>query len=1065
LPFDARAGILKVTLMFLRFSIAKKFVFAFLLISVIPLGVLGFWTLGSMREIGQRAITSTTLQLESRARESLELRAIELANRVSQSLQTCEADLLTLKMLPRSPQVYRRFSLDHRRDIWTRELVDGKPIEVHKEIPLYREISFIGPNGFERVRILGDEIQDTSELRDVSKPENTTYKSERYFGEALKLKSGEIYVSHVTGWYSPQSQQRPQNAGDAEDGSKYDGVVRLATPCIAEGGRFEGMVLLSLDHRHLMELTLHILPTDERFAVYQDYASGNYAFMFDDQGWIISHPKRSDIRGVLPDGSGFDPGGESYTRDRLLAGQVPFNLDYASFINPNYPQIAHEVRAGHSGVTETFNVGGTSRIMAYAPIFYSRPPYDRHGIFGGMTLGVETAKFEEPALHTGARIDEMVDQTKRNGLLILLGAALVAVILAVTFSRTLTRPILYLAGKAREIAAGHIPDDVTVRTGDELEVLATNFADMAREIQEHQESLEQSLAELAQSKREVEQHSRQVEKQFRVLNNVYYLSQYLSTVYDRDQVLETVLKTSVEGLGFDRAILYLYDERSRRLVCHKTFGFSAEDSLRAMAASYDVDRHDCIPTRVFNRSETIFVKDIHSEEQATSLDLKISEVGQTDFFVFTPIKSHGRIIGILGADTKIKRREIKDIDVESLEILANDAARAIERSDLYSHLIEERNFVESIVTHITNGIITLDAAGKITWFNPYSEAVFGLNRDAALGKDYREVFAGLPSWVDTIEQYLTPPESGQSSIEYRCVFGDGKEKVLEVHFSTISQERQAENVFLIIVRDITERKLMEEHLRRSDRLISLGVLAAGIAHEIRNPLTGISLLMDDLHDHLHALPKERELIQKSLQEIDRLENLINGLLDFAVPSRQIKLELRPLADVLKNTLFLVKKLCDNNNISLLVNSQDSLPEVRLDNEKLQQALLNLLMNAIQAMPEGGELRVEVKKVSAGESLVSSSAVRIAVRDSGKGIASEDIPYVFDPFFTRNKSGYGLGLAIVHSIVVEHGGQISLSSQLGQGTIFWIDLPIVQAPVSDSNSPNGTGGTDDSLIRA
>lgn len=1024
--------------MFLRFSIAKKFVFAFLLLSVIPLGISGFWTLHSIREIGLKAIKSTTDQLESRARESLELRAIELAKRVSQSLQSCEADLLTLKMLPPDPEVYRRFSLNHRREIWTGEIVDGKPQETHQEIPLYSEIAYIGADGVERVRIRDGEILGHSELRDVSRPENTTYKSENYFAEALKLKPGEIYVSHVTGWYTPR--QRQQNAENVAGGPQYNGVVRFATPCIAEDGRFEGMVLLSLDHRHLMELTLHILPTEERFVVYPDYASGNYAFMFDDEGWIISHPKRSDIRGVLPDGSGFDTNGKSYTRERLLAGQVPFNLDYASFINPNYPLIAQEVRAGHSGVTKTFNVGGTPRIMAYAPIFYNRPPYNRYGIFGGMTIGVETAKFEEPALHTGARIDEMVDQTKQSGLIILTWASLVAVLLAVTLSRTLTKPILYLAEKAKEIAAGHIPEDVAVRTGDELEVLAVNFADMAREIQEHQESLELSLTELAASKKDVEQYTRQLEKQFRVLNNVYYLSQYLSNVYDGDQVLETVLKTSVEGLGFDRAILYLYDERSRQLVCHKTFGFSPDDRLRAMAASYHVDRHDCIPTKVFHSSKTIFVRDIHSEEQATTLDLKISEVGRTDFFVFTPIRSQGNIIGVLGADTKINRRPIKDIDVESLEILANDAARALERSELYGRLLAERNFIESIVTHITNGIITLDESGKITWFNPYSEAVFDMKRDEALGKDYREVFAGQPSWVDAVERYFGT-KSGPSSIEHRSVFRDGKEKVLEVHFSTISQEREAENVFLIIVRDVTQRKLMEEHIRRSDRLVSLGVLAAGVAHEIRNPLTGISLLMDDLHDHLHDLPRERELIQRSLQEIDRLENLINGLLDFAVPSRQMKLELRPLGDVLENTLFLVKKLCKSNNVVLTSRAEESIPLLHLDPEKLQQALLNLLMNAVQAMPGGGELTIEVKNVSAEESLLSKPAVRIEVRDTGNGIAPADIPYVFDPFFSRTPSGCGLGLAIVHGIVQEHGGGISLSSQLGQGTAFWMDLPL------------------------
>jgi len=1035
--------------MFFRFSIGKKFIFAFLLLSIMPLVVLGFWTLHSMREIGDSAINSATAQLESRARDSLELRAVELAKHVSQFLQSCDADLLTLKMLPRDPDVYLRFSLDHRRDIWVRDPANGNPTGIHKEVPLYKEIAFIGADGMERVRILDDHIVEPSGLRDVSKPADTTYKSEKYFEEASKLKSNEIRVSHLTGWYAGQG-------GQSSEGRNYEGVIRFSTPCMDYQDRFEGIILLSLDHRHLMELTQHVLPTEERFGVSPDYSSGNYAFMFDDEGWIISHPKRSDIRGVLPDGSGFDTGGDSYTKDRLLLGRVPFNLDYVSFINPNYPLIAREVRALRSGVTSTFNVGGTPRIMAYAPIFYSRPPYDRYGIFGGITIGVETDKFKEPALLASLKIDEMVAKTKRNSLLILTGAALLAICLAVTLSRTLTGPILYLAGKAREIAAGHVPHDVSVRTGDELEMLAANFSDMATEIQEHRGNLERSLAELAQSKRAVEEHTRQLESQLRVLNNIYYLSQYLSTVYDRDQVLQTVLKTCVEGLGFDRAILYLYDDRSRRLVCHKTFGFSPEDEKLAMEASYDIDRHDCIPTKVFRSSKTIFVRDIRSEEQATSLDLKIAQIGQTDFFVFTPVISRGMVTGILGADTKTCRREIKEIDVESLEILANDAARAMERSDLYSHLLEERNFVESIVTHITNGIITLDAAGRITWFNPYSEAVFGMNKDEVLGKDFREVFAGLPSWVDTIEHYLAPPTGGLGSIEFRCIFHDGKEKVLEVHFSSIRQERQDKDVFLIIVHDITHRTLMEEHLRRSDRLISLGVLAAGIAHEIRNPLTGISLLMDDLHDHLHDLPAERELIQKSLQEIDRLENLINGLLDFAVPSGQIKLQLRSLEDVLQNNRFLVKKLCKDNNISLLMQSEERLPMIRLDAEKLQQALLNLLMNAVQAMPGGGELRVEVKKISAEDSLLSVPAVRIEVCDTGKGISPDDIPYVFDPFFTRNASGCGLGLAIVHSIVREHRGQISLVSQLGQGTTFWIDLPAAEDAPEDSLPTNHNG---------
>ncbi|MEW6532433.1 MAG: ATP-binding protein [Thermodesulfobacteriota bacterium] len=1033
--------------MLLRFSILKKFLLVFLLVSVIPLCALGVSTLWNLRAIGRGAVDNTIQQMEKRAKESLELRAVELADRVTQLLHSCEGDLLTLAMLPREAEVYKRFSLQHRKTIWAREGTNEHPVEVHKEIPLYREIAFIGANGMETIRIVEDRVAEPAELRDVSKPENTTYKSEKYFQETIKLKTGDIYVSHVTGWFVSRDEQLQgaRSVEEAVEGKKFEGVVRMATPCFTEAGQFEGMVIVSLDHRHLMELTLHILPTDERFVVFPSYASGNYAFMFDDDGWIIAHPKFYDIRGIYRDGSECDPEAPSYTRERLLAGEVPFNLDHVDFINPNYAFVAREVRAGRSGVISTRNVGGTPRVMAYAPIFYDRVPYNKHGIFGGMTIGVQTAKFAEPALLASAKIDDIVDQTKQNTLTILGITALAVIFLGTFLARKFTQPIMYLAGKARQIAEGHIPYYVAVQTGDELELLGRNFDDMATEIRRHRENLDKSFAALADSKKSVEGYSRQLEKQLKVLKNVHYLSQYLSTVYDRELVLQTVLKRCVEGLGYDRTVLYLYEQATRRLTCHQTFGFSPDHKARIMGTSYDIDSDDCIPTKAFRSGETIYVKDMRTDARATPTDLKIGEATETDCFVFTPIKSRDRVIGVLGADTNTTSREIRDVEIESLEIVANDAARAIERSDLYSKLVAERNFIKSIVTSMTSGIITLDENGYVTWFNPYSEAVFKIRPEDALGNHYRHVFRAFPDWIEVIDRYLNSPESVPSTLEKRSVFQDGKETVLEVHFSKINPQMPHQGTFLIFIRDVTQRKRMEEHIRRSDRLVSLGVLAAGIAHEMRNPLTGLSLLMDDVHDHLPEGSQARDLVRRSLQEIDRLENLINGLLDFAVPSRQVNLEVRPLGDVLHKTLFLLRKLCKNQKVTLTGHADESLPMLHLDADKLQQALLNLLLNAVQAMPEGGNLTVEVKEVPAPESLLSGPALRIVVSDTGIGIAPEDIPFIFDPFFTRTPSGCGLGLAIVHSIVQEHKGSVSVSSELSKGTTFWVDLPIVEEP--------------------
>jgi len=1026
-----------------RFSILKKFILAFLLLSIVPLAVLGAYTWHSTWKIGQSAIASSTMQLEKRALESIELQAINLANQVGQLLLSCEADLFTLQMLPRDADTYRRFSMNHHRTIWTRESKNNNISDSYHDIPLYREMAFIDATGHERIRVVDNRIIDGSELRDVSNPGNTEYRKERYFEETQKLQKGQIHVSHVTGWYVTQEEQL--NGADSVEtavgGKSFQGVVRFAVPCIGENNDFQGMVLLSLDHRHLMELTLHVLPTEERFVVFPSYASGNYAFMFDDEGWMVSHPKFWNIRGMLADGGQFSLTAPDYTLEHVVAGKVPFNLDHVAFINPNYPLIASEVRAGRAGVTNTFNVGGIPRVMAYAPILYKNGPYSRFGVFGGITIGVQTDKFKEPALLTSAKIDEIVLRTKQNSLMIIGITALAAILLAFVLSRKLTRPILLLSDKAKEIATGHLSDDINVSTGDELELLAQNFVRMVVEITDHRKSLELSLSELAESKMFVEQYTRELEKQVRILKSVHSLSHYLSNEFDRELVLQQVLQTCVTGLGFDRSILYLYDPPTRRLICHRTFGFSNEHEKRAKSASYDIDLHDCVPTKAFRSGETIFISDIHTDRAATPLDVKICEIGEFDFFVFTPIRSGDRMIGILGADTATSRRQINKVEIESLQIVANDAARAIERSELYRRFLAERDFIQSIFANITSGIITLDENRNITFLNPYSENVFKIQQKEALGKHYREVFDRLPSWLRVIDDFLQAREEKQS-LEHHLIFPDGKAIFLETHFSKIRQDDQSHIIDLLFLRDITARKRMEEHIRRSDRLISVGVLAAGIAHEMRNPLTGISLLLDDLHDHIEDRGENREMIQRALQEIDRLENLITGLLDFAAPSKPAQLTARPIQDVFQHLFFLIKKQCGNQNIKLFEHIEEALPQVKLDPERLLQALLNLLLNAIQAMPDGGEVRLRVNNIDAEESMLSEPAIRIEVSDTGKGILPDDIPLIFDPFFSRNPSGHGLGLAIAHSIIQEHGGRISVFSEPEKGATFRIDLPVV-----------------------
>jgi len=1039
-------------------GIFRKFLLAFLLLSLAPLCVLGFFTIEHIRQVGTRAIESTSEELERKSREAIELRAVELAHRVSVFLKDCEADLRTLQMLPRDAHVYQQFSLNHRGEIWTREGTNEAYTEVRRLIPLYKEVAFIGPDGGERIRIVGDRIVGGEELRNVTDPRNTTYGSETYFHETRGLPAGGIYVSHVTGWYVTREEQlgRASSVEEAVEGVKYEGVVRFAVACHGDDGSFQGMVMLSLDHRHLMEMTQHVLPTEERFVVFPSYSSGNYAFMFDDEGWIISHPKFWDIRGVRRDGTFFDPRSPLYNAEGIREGRLPFNLDAVAFIHPNYPFIARQVRRGLSGVTQTFNVGGNPRVMAYAPIFYDTGPYKKYGIFGGITIGVQTAKFAEPATWIERQIRELVRRTRTNFLLVVGLAMVGAVLAAYLLARAITGPLRALTAQAQKVASGERSWDLRIRTGDEVEILAREFHRMTQEVQAHRSRLERSLAELETSKAALETHSEELQRQLHVLKNLHYLSHYLGVVFDREMLLGAVLKTCVEGLGFDRSILYLYEPESQRLVCRGTFGFNPEEEARARAAGYDVRSHDCVPTRVFRHGETVFVRDITKDHDATALDLKISQVSGVRVFAFVPIKVRDQVIGVLGADNARSGRPLEKIQVDSLQILANDAARAVERSLLYEQIAKERNFVQFIFRHFPMGILTLDAAGCVSSINPQAERLLGLSRTESLYRPWREVFALQDPWRDVIGGFLAG-EDQERTAELVVAGEGGEERFVEAHLAKIEPDNQDVRL-LIAVRDVSRRKRMEEYLRRSDRLISLGTLSAGIAHEIRNPLTGVCLMLDDLHDHLTDRPRERTVIARAMQEMERLENLIHSLLDFASPASPGRKKAVSLEQEVQKTLFLINKRCRGQGVRVEVKTFPESVPVTVDPDQFRQALLNILLNAIDAMGEGGRLSIQVLPVSGGESLAEGPCMRVLVRDTGAGIAKEDLPYIFDPFFSRKAGGVGLGLSIVHSIVEEHGGRIHVESEPGSGTTFIMDFPLPTGGSSET-AEGEVDGTD------
>jgi signal transduction histidine kinase len=269
--------------------------------------------------------------------------------------------------------------------------------------------------------------------------------------------------------------------------------------------------------------------------------------------------------------------------------------------------------------------------------------------------------------------------------------------------------------------------------------------------------------------------------------------------------------------------------------------------------------------------------------------------------------------------------------------------------------------------------------------------------------------------------------------------------------------------------DLREQKALEEQWRRRDRLASLGALSAGVAHEIRNPLAGIGTSAQVLKRRLGADDARASFVDVILEEVSRLDRIVEGLLQFAKPAPP-SLSRCSVLPALEKALTLVHELAVRQDVVIQVKRDDRVPDVYVDPDQILQVLLNVLMNALQAMDKGGELRVSVRaarKKLAPRGVIGRRSndpllpreeppvldvVEIRVSDNGPGIPAAVLARVFDPFYTTRSQGTGLGLSICQSIVREHGGTISIESTVGQGTSVIIDLPVEKRHGSRRRNP-------------
>lgn len=356
-----------------------------------------------------------------------------------------------------------------------------------------------------------------------------------------------------------------------------------------------------------------------------------------------------------------------------------------------------------------------------------------------------------------------------------------------------------------------------------------------------------------------------------------------------------------------------------------------------------------------------------------------------------------------------------------------------------SHSMESgTNITESLIESIGSGIIITEMNDTITYINQAGEKILGYSKEEVIGKPFSLLSLNVKSSLSP--SFLDHSEDLDTRREGRLKRKDGSE--IPVGFSInyhLSLTGKAIGK-IIIFRDLTKVYRIQEEMLKMDRLVSLGKLASGIAHEIRNPLAGIKTTAQALGEELAKDDPKREYLNRITKEIDRLNELLKTFFAFAKPQTLL---LTPchLREIINAIIpFLIKEIADHG-IRFVESYHPELPKIKVDKIQMHQAFLNLFLNAIQAMPNGGELKVEASPVVIPSVEGSRlNFVKVIVSDTGKGIPPHILPKIFDPFFTTKPKGIGLGLSITYQIIKKHGGTIQVDSQCEKGTSFIINLP-------------------------
>lgn len=423
--------------------------------------------------------------------------------------------------------------------------------------------------------------------------------------------------------------------------------------------------------------------------------------------------------------------------------------------------------------------------------------------------------------------------------------------------------------------------------------------------------------------------------------------------------------------------------------------------------------------------------------------------GQSNIIgVLLPLVINGEVAGLLTAETSSTGRSasFNQISLDLLSVLAGQLAIMLENVQLFQQTEALRTFNEDIIQNMTNGLIALDQDGYIAVFNPAACRMLGYRQDEVLYHSLAQVVEPCAELVKIFNDTMTTGKA-YTHREITLQHHQGQLLPVSVSAAPLGFTNYADKPVGVVgvLEDLSEIKAMEAERRRLDRLAALGEMSAVVAHEIRNPVAGIAAGIDYLTRKVAKDSPEFEGAVMIRGEIQRVNRILEDILFVARPTR-LKLSSEDVAQIIEDVLLRCQAQIKESRVVVTPNYANNLPRLSVDRQRLEQVFSNLIINATQAMPQGGQLSLQIQPASSQNGKFTDEVI-IVISDTGPGIPAETQQQIFEPFFTTKTRGTGLGLTVARRIVEEHGGTIGIESEADCGTRFTIRLPVTRRTVA------------------